>query len=157
MGLEMLQKLCGLELTKDIAQLWQSVYTGISIICNCLTPLHRDSKGRPEWFNVLVNYSEIGSCPQLLIDNIGLNLQYSSGMGVGFCGSVFKHGVELWGGGNRICYARFMRESVRECLDVPPAKWVYREKYHLTETQIGQSDDNMIIDMQDFNNGGMGF
>ena len=128
-GLEMLQKLRLLEKTKDVAQCWQSVYTGIAIICNRVTPLHRDKHGRPEWFDTLLNYSEPGDSPQLIIDNLGLDLQYSSGTVVAFCGSVFQHGVESWGKGNRICYAHFMREAVRKRLDVTPAGWVYREKY----------------------------
>ena len=62
-GLEMLRKLRLLEKTEDITQQWQSVYTGIAVICNRRTPLHRDGKGRPEWFDTLLNYSEPGDSP----------------------------------------------------------------------------------------------
>ena len=57
--LSMLQKLQQLETTKDVAWKWQSVYTGIVIISNRATPAHWDSKGRPEWFDLLLNYSSM--------------------------------------------------------------------------------------------------
>ena len=140
-GLEMLQKLRLLEKTKDIAQCWQSVYTSIAIICNRVTPLHRDKHGRPEWFNTLLNYSEPGDSPRLIIDDLGLDLQYSSGIVVAFCGSVFQHGVESWGKGNRICYAHFMRE------DVTPAGWVYREKYLPDKKMTIQDEMDVEVEM----------
>jgi hypothetical protein len=143
-GLEMLRKLRLLEQTKDIAQQWQSVYTGIAVICNRRTPPHRDGKGRAEWFDTLLNYSEPGDSPRLVIDDLGLDLDYSGGAVVAFCGSIFQHSVEFWGKGNRICYAHFMRESVRKRLGVAPAGWVYRGKYLPDETMTGQ--DNMDVD-----------
>jgi hypothetical protein len=139
-GLEMLRKLRLLEKTGDIAQQWQSVYTGIAVICNRRTPLHRDGKGRPEWFDTLLNYSEPGDSPRLVIDDLGLDLDYSGGAVVAFCGTIFQHGVEFWGKGNRICYAHFMRESVRKRLDVTPAGWVYRKKYLPDDKTISQED-----------------
>jgi hypothetical protein len=44
-GVLMLQKLQDLKTTKAIALEWQSVYTGIQIISNRITPPHCDSKG----------------------------------------------------------------------------------------------------------------
>ena len=139
-GLEMLQKLRRLENTKEIALLWQSVYTGISIICNCLTPAHRDSKGRPEWYDTLVNYSVDGNKPKLLIKDLGMSLDYLSGTVVSFCGTVLEHEVQDWGSGDRVCYAHFMRESVRKRLEVPPAGWVNRTNY-LIEEDMGDAMD----------------
>jgi hypothetical protein len=137
-GLEMLRRLRCLEDTKDIAQQWQSVHTGIAIICNRTTPLHKDKKGRPEWFDILLNYSESVNPPSLVIDDIGLHLQYSSGTVVGFCGNILTHGVESLETSNRICYAHFMREAVRERLEVTAAGWVYRDIYLPAETQTTQ-------------------
>jgi hypothetical protein len=131
-GLLMLRKLRQLGGTKDIALEWQSVYTGVAIISNRATPAHRDSKGRPEWFDLLLNYSSIGNRAQLLIKDLGLNLDYSSGTVVGLCGSIFQHEVRSRGKGDRVCYAHFMRESVRKRLDVHPAGWVKRSQYGLS-------------------------
>jgi hypothetical protein len=124
----MLHKLRKLDGTKKIAMKWQSVYTGIGVICNRITPSHRDSKGRPEWFDTLLNY-ENGGRPRFLLKDLGMDLEYSSGTVISFCGSILEHEVKSWGNGERICYANFMRESVRKYLDVPPAGWVERSMY----------------------------
>jgi hypothetical protein len=131
--------------TEDIAQRWQSVYTGIAVISNRISPTHRDSKSNPEWFDTLLSYSETGSSPRLQLTDLGLDLNYSSGTVVGFCGSVLRHGVETWEMGNRICYAHFMRESVRKRLNVDKAGWVYRDKY----LPVKQEPFDMIVDVDD--------
>lgn len=128
-GLLMLQRLRHMETTKEVAREWQSVYNGVSIISNRLTPSHRDSKGRPQWFDTLLSYSEASSRPRLLINDLGLDLNYCSGTVVSFCGTVLKHEVQSWGDGDRVCFAHFMRESVRERLDVCPAGWLDRSIY----------------------------
>lgn len=128
-GLDILEKLRQLDETVDIAKQWQSVYTGIAIISNRRTPAHRDTKGRPEWFDLLMNYSGNNAKPRLSIEDIGLDLEYNSGTVVGLCGTIFKHEVGDWGIGDRVCYAHFMRETVRSRLDVPAAGWLERELY----------------------------
>lgn len=128
-GVLMLRKLRALDATKAIASEWQSVYTGIQIISNRITPSHRDSKGRPEWYDILASYCGGGSTPHLLLCDLGLDLEYSSGTVVGFCGTVFQHEVKAWGGGDRVCYAHFMREAVRKRLEVHPAGWVNQTMY----------------------------
>ena len=128
-GLLMLRRLRQMEETKFVARKWQSVHSGVAIVSNRLTPSHRDSKGRPEWYDTLVSYSGSSARPRLLIKDIGLDLAYSSGTVVNLCGSVLEHEVGSWGVGDRVCYAHFMRESVRKRLDVTPAGWVNREMY----------------------------
>ena len=81
---------------------------------------------------------------------MGLDLEYSSGTVIGFCGSVLKHGVEEWGMGDRICYAHFMRESVRDRLDIASPGWVYREQY--LPVQHGKKGEilDTVMDTVDF-------
>jgi len=129
LGLSMLRKIRQEEDTKEISQQWQSVYTGIAVISNRRSPSHRDTKGRPEWFDTLISYSDSRSRPRLLIEDLGMDLDYSSGTVVSFCGSVLKHEVRSWGVGDRVCYAHFMRDSVRSRLKMPPAGWVNRSMY----------------------------
>lgn len=126
----MLRKLRVLVDTMNIAREWQSVYTGIAIISNRITPSHRDSKGRPEWYDTLVSYAGIDSRPRLLLNDLGVDLEYSSGTVVGICGSILQHEVQSWGDADRVCYAHFMREAVRERLKVGPAGWVYQDMYY---------------------------
>lgn len=125
----MLRKLRDLRYTDKISREWQSVYSGITVISNRVTPPHRDSKGRPEWFDTLASYCNGGSTPYLSIRDLGLKLQYSSGTVAAFCGTVLEHEVKSWGRGDRVCYAHYMRENVRERLNVPPAGWAMRSVY----------------------------
>ena len=125
----MLRKLRQLEETKDVANQWQSVYNGIAVISNRKTPSHRDNKGRIEWYDTLLSYSSGTAGPRLYIKDIGMELKYSSGTVVSFCGSILEHEVRSWGVGDRVCYAHFMRETVRDRLDVPPAGWVKQDIY----------------------------
>ena len=129
-GLSMLWKLQQLETMKDVAWKWQSIYTSIAIISNRAMPSHRDSKGRPEWFDLLLNYSGMGNRAQLLIKDLGLTLEYSTETVVGFCGSILQHEVRSWGSSDRVCYTHFMQESVRKHLDVPPEGWVNHSPYN---------------------------
>ena len=115
--------------TRAVADKWQSVYTGISVISNRRTPSHRDSKGRPEWYDSLLSYASQGARPLLSIRDVGLDLKYSSGTIVALCGTILEHQVSSWGVGDRVCYAHFMRESVRKRLDVSPAGWVNENMY----------------------------
>ena len=118
-----------MDTTKAIASEWQTVYTRIQIISIHITPPHCDSKGRPEWFDILVSYCGGGSTPHLLVQDLGLDLENSSGTIIGLCGTIFEHAVRAWGGGDRVCYAHFMREAVRKRLDVRPAGWVSQGLY----------------------------
>jgi hypothetical protein len=107
-----------------------------------VTPAHRDHKGKPEWFDLLLNYAGIDSAPRLIIADVGLDLEYSSGMVVGLCGTIFEHEVRSWGDGDRICYAHFMQEAVRKHLEADDPGWVYQKTY-LPET-AGTSQDHKI-------------
>jgi hypothetical protein len=127
-GKLMLQKLRNLEATSDVASKWESVYTGIQVISNRVTPAHQDSKGRPEWYDLLTAIGG-GLLPRLLVDDLGLELEYSGGSVVGLCGNVLEHQVQAWGFGDRVCYAHFMREAVRKRLGVAPAGWVMQNTY----------------------------
>jgi hypothetical protein len=140
-GLLMLRGLRVLPPTQTIAREWQSVYTGIQTISNRITPAHRDSKGRPEWFDLLVSYCNGSSTPDFVIKDLSLRLKYSTGTVVAFCGSIFEHEVKEWGDGDRVCYAHFMRESVRARLGVSPAGWVNRKTYGLP--LLGESESNL--------------
>ena len=130
-GLEILQKLREYGPTMDIARKWESVFTGIAIISNRITPPHRDRRGKPEWFDLLLNYAGRNSQPELLINDLGLTLQYSSGTVVGVCGNILEHEVKSWGNGDRVCYANFMRATVRKRMEARDPGWVYKCMYLL--------------------------
>jgi hypothetical protein len=146
-GLNILQTLRETGMTKDIAHEWQSVYTGISVISNRVTPSHRDRKGRPQWFDTLISYSDRSDGPQLLLNDLGLELEYCSGTVVALCGTVLKHEVRSWGDGDRVCYAHFMREEVRNKVDAPVAGWVHKSMYLSKSSSI-----DMELDLKEMDN-----
>ncbi len=127
-GQMMLAKLQELNSTSAVTLEWESGYTGIQVICNRVTPTHRDSKGHPEWYDLLTGIAE-GSLPQLMVNDLGLELAYYRGSVIGLCGNVLEHQVKAWGNGDRVCYAHFMWEAVRERLGVVPAGWVMQSTY----------------------------
>jgi hypothetical protein len=128
-GLKILRRLRCSDLTKDIALKWQSVFTGVSVVSNRITPLHRDRNGRPEWFDLLANYCTGEISPRFLVTELGLDLQYSSGTVLAFCGNILEHEVRDWGLGDRVCYAHFMREKVRKRFKADHGGWVNRSVY----------------------------
>jgi hypothetical protein len=127
-GMEILRKLQYFTTTAKIASEWVSAYTGIQVISNRVTPGHRDSKGRPEWYDLLTGIGR-GSLPTLLVNDIGLELAYNPGTVVGLCASILEHEVRAWGSGDRVCYSHFMREAVRQRLGVNAAGWVMQNIY----------------------------
>lgn len=128
MGDEILQLLRSIDDDGIAVQKWESVYTGIQVISNQLTPPHRDTKGRAAWYDLLVGLSTT-SLPYLAVSELGLEMAYFSGTIVGFCGNALEHSVKSWGSGDRICYAHFMREAVRKHFDVPAAGWAMLDRY----------------------------
>ena len=135
-GSSILQNLRDFGETKDIASLWHSVYTGIAVISNCETPSHVDSNGRPEWYDLLtVKGSHSLRSSRLELPEMGLTLAYGPGTVVALSGQIFQHRVGFWGDGDRICYARFMRDEVRNWFGVEPGEWMTQGYYaqHLSE------------------------
>jgi hypothetical protein len=129
-GSSILQILRNLEETKDIASLWTSVFTGIAVISNRETPIHLDFNGRPEWYDLLtVKGSHSPRSTRFDVPEMGLTLAYGPGTVIAVSGQLFQHGVKFWGDGDRICYARFMREEVRKRFGVDPGKWMTQSYY----------------------------
>ena len=42
------------EILAEVLELWMVPFTGLSVISNQKTPLHRDCNGRKEWMDLLV-------------------------------------------------------------------------------------------------------
>jgi hypothetical protein len=129
-GSSILQNLRGLQDTTEIASLWTSVFTGIAVISNRETPTHVDYNGRPEWYDLLtVKGSHSSRSTRLDLPEMGLSLAYGPGTVVALSGQIFQHRVRFWGDGDRICYARFMREAVRKRFDIEPGNWMTQSYY----------------------------
>jgi hypothetical protein len=135
-GYDVLERLRELEETKEIASLWTSVYTGIAVISNRRTPSHLDINGRPEWYDLLSMQGSMSGFARLDFQELGLSLAYHPGTVVAACGQILHHSVSFWGEGDRVCYAHFMRDKVRERFGIAPGEWVTQELYgnYLSDT-----------------------
>jgi hypothetical protein len=115
-------------LTSWAAHRWSSVFTGISVISNRRTIPHRDRLGSESWYDILIGSGSYNGA-KMIIRDIGLTLDYSSGTAVAICGNVLLHEVEDWGDGDRICYAMFMRREVLKRLGCHFVGWCTVDDY----------------------------
>ncbi|RDB31012.1 hypothetical protein Hypma_000102 [Hypsizygus marmoreus] len=97
--------------TQHIATMWHSVFTGIAVIANRVTPAHVDRSGRPDWYDLLLSIGTF-SHATLNLPDLGASFSYAPGTVVNLCGNVLTHEVMTWGKGDRICYAHFFRKAV---------------------------------------------
>jgi hypothetical protein len=100
---------------------WPSVFSGLQVISNRLTPHHRDFKSRCSWYDILCSVGPYTDA-SLSLSNLGVKLEYKSGSVVAIGGRIVQHGVEAYSG-ERVCFAYFMRANVHERLRVPNASW----------------------------------
>jgi hypothetical protein len=116
------------KITAETANAWHSAFTGIAVIANRRTLPHRDRLGSEAWYDILFALGSYENA-KLVMSEIGLSMDYSSGTAVALCGKVFKHEVQEWGDGDRICYAMFMRHKVLERLGCHFVGWSTMDKY----------------------------
>ena len=107
-------------LLKEVLGLWSVLFSGVSIISNRSTPLHRDCNSRKEWMDLLVT---LGKYQRgiMTLPGLGVELLYNPGTVVGIAGRVLQHGVEC--DGERACLAYYMRDKVHERLGVRAPSW----------------------------------
>jgi hypothetical protein len=126
-----IQKLkVGKELFKwdDVVTKWPSIFSGIEVISNRITPPHRDPKAAPPTYDLLVS---AGTHTEAWFDlqDVNAHLAYNPGTVIALCGKVLRHGVEKWVGGERICIAHFIRDAVHERFNLPSPGWVNSRRY----------------------------
>jgi len=114
---------------KDInAQKWPTAYSGISVVANRKTLDHRDAGGCNEWYDLLLSAGSHTKA-YFKVWDIGAKFQYNPGTAIAICGKLFKHSVDDWEGGERLCYAHFMRNDVLDRLQLEKSGWVNENHY----------------------------
>ena len=111
---------------QNVLSQWASVFSGVSIISNRMTPPHRDNGSRAHWYDTLVALGSYQNC-NLELPGLGVSLEYSPGTVVGLLGMVLEHAVPMVKG-DRVCYAYFMRDNVHDWAKVPCKDWM--DIYH---------------------------
>lgn len=127
-AVQKLQKGQGLHTWHENVNLWPSVFSGIQVIVNRVTPSHRDSGAAASMYDLLVSAGTHQSAT-LGLGDVKANLTYKPGTVVLVCGRVLRHEVANWNLGERICMAHFMRDNVHERLGLPRPPWVNIQHY----------------------------
>jgi len=112
---------------QEILHRWTSVYSGISVICNRLTPAHRDVSARKQWYDMLVSVGRYRNC-NLKLPGLGVSLEYGPGSVVGVLAAMLEHQVSHFEG-ERVCYVYFMRDVVHEWAGVTGRSWMSIDRY----------------------------
>ena len=118
----------GLASHHDVLDEWESVWSGISIILNRRTPMHRDWGGAFQFYDLLISGGTHTACV-LDLPDLGAELQYLPGTAVAISGKVLRHGVKGWEGGERVCAAHFMKDAVHDRLQQPRSDWPHLADY----------------------------
>jgi hypothetical protein len=120
----------GANMFKDYpnTSLWSSCYTAMQVIVNRTTPPHRDIGGSPPLFDLLVS-AGTHTKARLEFREIGLKLSYRPGTIAIVCGRVLLHEVKDWEGGERICIAHMMKDSVHNKQNVARPRWPEHSRY----------------------------
>ena len=90
---------------------WPCCFSGMSVICNRLTPKHKDRRTDRFWYDFLTSAGHHKKAA-LKAAGIGYSFDYAPGTMVALCAADIFHEVDLWYGFDRICIASFMRKSV---------------------------------------------
>ena len=114
---------------------WPLIFNATSIIANRRCPLHRDSKGSFNLFDLLVTVGSYTKAP-LYLHPLGVQIPNISGTVTGFSGRAFRHGVAA-ADGSRICNAFYMRYSLRRFARIRPPGPMLQEVYARWVGNIG--------------------
>jgi hypothetical protein len=138
-GAKAIEKLkCGEnpQIQHENVQLWPSFFSGIEVISNRITPMHRDQQAATQMYDFLVSGgNHINTWFEL--PDVGARLLYNPGTVTAICGKVLRHGVSTWDEKtDRLCIAHFMRDSVHNRLNLPRPGWV-SEKCYLKMMDVG--------------------
>jgi hypothetical protein len=64
----------------EVLRLWTTPFLEYGFISNCTTPFHQDNNSQGQWYDCLMTIGEYEKGAQLKLKNLGLDLDYPSGM-----------------------------------------------------------------------------
>ena len=109
----------GVQNIQKHSHLWPSIFTGIAVIANRMTPSHRDRSGRSQWYDLLLSCGTDEES-RLVLSDIDADIRYCPGDACFISGAVLQHEVMDWKGGNRLAYAHYHRAAIAERMGVQP-------------------------------------
>lgn len=115
-----------------IHEVWPTVFAGISTVTNRISPSHIDDKAPQHGYDILSTHGKYGR-GKLSFPDLKVTVRYNPGGLWAFSGCLLKHECLDWNRreGDRICYARWMRDPVHELLRIPRCSWSRYESYEV--------------------------
>lgn len=95
----------------DILQAWTSPFTGVAVVNNRQTPVHRDHGGFRESMDILASVGPYQG-GQIDFPSLNLSFAYPPGTLVGLTGRLIPHGASA--DGERCCFAYYLKQAVVE-------------------------------------------
>ena len=129
-GLGIGSKTWGEDKIAEVARSWPVAVSGISVISNRASVCHMDLNGHKEWYDFLLTAGTYNECWFRLPD-LDLKLKYLPGTVVALNGRILKHEVVEWKGGDRVCYAHWIRPTILKALSVEAPSWVTQSEFAL--------------------------
>lgn len=112
----------------EAARCWPSAMPGISVISNRASICHLDINGHKEWYDFLVAAGSYKEC-WFRFPDLDLQLEYLPGTVVALNGRILRHEVVDWVGGDRVCYAHWIRPTLLHALSLNFPSWVTQSEY----------------------------
>ena len=100
----------GPQLFESALDAWANPFSGLALISNRATPVHRDNSSRYQWYDVLTtlgHYKDLS----ISVPESGLTFSYKPGTMVALSGRSLAHSVPE-ANGERVCFAYFVRDKV---------------------------------------------
>ncbi|KAF5333747.1 hypothetical protein D9758_017914 [Tetrapyrgos nigripes] len=99
------------DLTQEWAKRWNSVYTALCVISSHRAVPHVDSHGDPKYLDALASLGTTKKA-KMVFHELNASFSYNPGTVMFFSGKGWTHEVPLWGVGDRVCYASYMRPEM---------------------------------------------
>ena len=111
----------------EVARAWPGAMPGISVISNRASICHVDGKGQKEWYDLLVTAGTYTGC-WFRFPDLDIRLKYLPGTAIALNGRILRHEVIEWKGGDRVCYAHWVRPELLHALSVDCPSWVTQDE-----------------------------
>ena len=112
----------------ETARSWPGATPGITVISNRATICHLDVNGHKMWYDILVAAGTYTACQFRVVD-LNLEIKYLPRTVIALNGGLFRHEVIKWEGGDRVCYAHWVRPTLLQALSVPFPLWVTQAEF----------------------------
>ncbi|KAI5980437.1 hypothetical protein EDC04DRAFT_2596689 [Pisolithus marmoratus] len=90
--------------------MWPSIYVGIDVIVNQVTPPHRYRTSTPSLLDLVVSLGTHDA--SFHVSNLGTIFDYLPSTMLYLAGNILQHSVQKWGKGERIAIAHYMKDAI---------------------------------------------